>query len=149
MVTKNSEYLSNSLTYVYKSEIGERVNYTALTGMTEMSVANSNLDGTGTIYTVLTSASTDGTLIKNITLKGIATQTKGMVRLYIQPDGGSNDLVAEIEIPARSQASIQETFAISIDVDFMLEYEYKLNASMENGSENMVIIAEGLDIAFP
>lgn len=147
----NSLYLSNSLQYVYKSQIGERAKYTANTGMAEMSVANSNLDGSGTLYTVLQSNSLNGTLIETITLKGLKSMTRGMVRLYIETNDATPliDIVSEIEIPAISQNSIQESFAISIAVDFMLQYQYKLRASMQNGSENMVVIAEGLGISYP
>ncbi len=68
----NGRYLSNSLTYVYRPEIGQRTKYTANTGTTIMSTANSNLDGTGTLYTDLTAGSSAyGTLIKTIRVKGL------------------------------------------------------------------------------
>ena len=144
-------YFSNSLTYVYKSEIGQRTKYAALTGTTVMSTANSNLTGSGTLYTVLTAGATNGTRIKTITIKGATTLTRGMVRLYIVDTAGNpnTDIVAEIEIPAVSQNGIQGSFAISLEVDFFLEYNYTLKASIENGSEDTVVIAEGVDMSYP
>ena len=61
MVRTNEEYLNNSLTYVYQSEISERVYYTANTAIVSSSAANSNLDGTGGTNTkyLLTEVSAD------------------------------------------------------------------------------------------
>ena len=56
--------------------------YTANTGKVLISTANSNLDGTGTLGTVLTAAS-NGTLIKAITVKAQVNTTEGMVRLFL------------------------------------------------------------------
>jgi len=148
MVKFNERYLSNSLDYVYKPQIAQRMKLTALTESTEMSKANPNLDGTGTLYTVLTSTATNGTYIKTITIKTNLKTTRGMVRLYVF-DGVNTDIIAEIEIPAVIPLSKREAFAISIDVDFMLEDDWILKASMENGSENTIVTAEGFDIGFP
>ena len=152
MVRSNEQYLSNSLTYVYKPEIGQRIKYTANTGTTTLITANSNLDGTGTLYTALTAgnSSTNGTLIKTITIKGTKTTTRGMVRLYLKNSGlGSTSIITEIEIPAVVQVGIQETYEIGYEVDFMITKQWLLQASIQNGSEDMVIITQGLDITFP
>ncbi len=149
MVRTNEEYLSNSLTYVYKPEIGQRVEYTANTGTTIMTAGNSNMNGTGTLYNVIASGSSGyGTLIKTITLKGTKTTTRGMVRLYLH-DGSTTSIIAEIEIPAISQDGIQRTYEISYEVDFMLTDNWSMQASIENGSEDMVVIAQGLNVTFP
>ena len=143
----NKEYVSNSLEYVYKPMIGQRTKWTAQTASAEMSTANSNLNGSGTLYTLLTGG-TRGTYIKTITVKAIKLVTRGMVRIYVD-SGLPTDIISEIEIPPRSVDPSQETFAISIEVDFMLEQDWILKASIENGSENTMIFAEGLDISYP
>lgn len=147
MVRSNEEYLSNSLEYVYKPEIGQRTKYTASTGIAYLTAANANLDGTGTTYTVIASAVANGTLIKTITVKAEVTFVKGMVRLFMF-DGTTARLISEIEIPARSQTSIQSTYAISLDVDFMLANGWRILASTEY-AQATIVIAEGLDISFP
>ncbi|MCC7452927.1 MAG: hypothetical protein IT222_02075 [Crocinitomix sp.] len=151
MIRSNKQYMSNSLEYVYKSEIGERTRYAANTGTTEMSVANSNLNCSCTLYTVLQSNSSNGTLIKTITLNGTKSITKGMERLYTESNDSTPiiDIISEIEIPAISQYSIQESFAISIEVAFILQFQYKLRASIQNGSENIIVIAERVGISYP
>ncbi|HYG53370.1 MAG TPA: hypothetical protein VD905_20875 [Flavobacteriales bacterium] len=141
-------YYSNELAYVWQNEIGQRVNYTDNTGMVLISTANTNLDGTGTLGTVLTAASS-GTLIRTITIKAIGTTTKGMVRLYIEDSGGTNtDIVAEIEIPAVIPSGTRQAFSTVLEVDYVLENTYKLRVSTQN-AESFVVIAEGLNIAFP
>lgn len=148
MVRTNEQYLSNSLQYVYQSEIGERVNYTDNTGTTIISTANSNLDGTGTLATVITGAS-NGTLIRSITIKAIVTTTKGMVRLYIEDSGASfTDLVMEVEIPAVVKSQLDQAFSVCMAVDFMLPSTYKLRASTQN-AESFIVTAEGSDMTFP
>jgi hypothetical protein len=148
MVRTNEEYLSNSLTYVYQPEIGQRTKYTTQTGQGVVSTANANLDGTGTLATVVQAASTNGALIKTITLKARVTTTRGMVRLYIEDGAANKDIIAEIEIPACNQVTTQESFAISMNVDYMLKYQYYLKASTEN-AQRVVVTAETLDLSFP
>lgn len=149
MVVSNDQYLSNSLEYVYKPEIGQRTKFTANTGSYTMTTGNSNLDGsTGTFYTILSCSSTNGTKIKTITIKAATTLTKGMVRLFINDNATVPFLISEIEIPARSQETIQESFAISLDVDFILKNGWDLNATTEN-TESIVVWAEGLDLSYP
>lgn len=149
MVRSNEEYLSNSLEYVYKPEIGQRTKYTASTGSYNMVTANTNLDGTsGTFYTILECSVANGTLIKTITIKAATTLTKGMVRLFINDNATNPFLIAEVEIPARSQGSIQESFAVSLEVDFMLKNGWALNATTEN-AESIFVWAEGLDLTYP
>lgn len=148
MVLRNEDYLSNSLTYVYKPEIGQRTKYTANTGTARIATANNRLDGTGAVSTVITSAAANGTLIKTVTIKAEVAMTKGMVRLFLIDTTPTTTLVAEIEIPARSLTGTQESFALSLEVDFMLKNGWSLAASTEN-AEASIVTAEGLDISFP
>ncbi len=71
--------------------------FTANTGFAVIDTANTNLDGTGTIGSVITGAS-NGTLIKTITVKALDNTTNGMVRLFIY-NGTNKRLISEIEIP--------------------------------------------------
>lgn len=51
-------------------------------GLAQISTANANLDGTGTMGDVVTGAA-NGTLIEEIIIKAAETTTAGMVRLFI------------------------------------------------------------------
>lgn len=117
--------------------------YTANTGMVVISTANSNLDGTGTLGTVLTAAS-NGTLVKRITIKAQGTVTQGMVRLFVY-DGSSNTrLIEEVLIPAITQGSTEMSFEQTIECNYRLQSGYILKAATQN-AETFNVIAEGLN----
>ncbi|MBK7128756.1 MAG: hypothetical protein IPM74_02145 [Crocinitomicaceae bacterium] len=123
--------------------------YTANTGLVKISTANSNLDGTGTLGTVITGAS-NGTLIKNVIIKatdtGSGSTSQGMVRLFIY-DGSSTLLLKEVDIPAMGQSSTDATFETVIPLNFKLESGHVLKASTQNAT-GFNVIAEGLDFAY-
>lgn len=119
--------------------------YTANTGMATISTANANLDGTGTLGTVLTAAA-NGTLVKSVTIKAQVTTTQGMVRLFIY-DGTNTRLVEEIEIPAVTKSTQDHSFETTIQCNFRLKSGYVLKASTQN-AEAFNVIAQGADWAY-
>lgn len=123
--------------------------YTANTGMVKISTANANLDGSGTLGTVITGAS-NGTLIKNVIIKatgtGATSTAQGMVRLFIT-DGANTRLLTEVEIPAVGQSSTDPTFQIVLPLNFKLESGLILKASTQNAN-GFNVIAEGLNFAY-
>lgn len=69
-------------------------------GQAQISVANANRDGTGTIVTVQ-GGETDGVRIDQIEVKAEATTTAGVVRLFISFDTGATwNLWREILVTA-------------------------------------------------
>jgi hypothetical protein len=125
--------------------MAEETQYTANTGMVTISTANTNLDGTGTLGTVLTGAS-NGTLVKSITIKAITNTTAGMVRLFVT-GGGNTRLLMEIPVPAINKAAINAAFETKVDLNFTLQSGYIIKASTQN-NDRFNIIAEGLDWAY-
>lgn len=125
--------------------INERVKYTANTSTVVISTANSNLDGTGTLGTVLTAAS-NGTLIQRVTIKATGNTTRGMVRLFIY-DGANNRLIEEVRVPTVTKSGIDHSFIAVVNLNYNLKTGYLLKASTEN-AESFSIIAEGLDWAY-
>jgi hypothetical protein len=69
-------------------------------GLGQVSTANTNRDGTGTIATILTGVAA-GTRINEITIEGTGTTTAGMVRLYLH-DGTNTRMFDEFPIPANT-----------------------------------------------
>lgn len=116
--------------------------YTANTGLVAISTANTNLDGTGTLGTVLTAAS-NGTLVKSVTIKAQGNTTQGMVRLFVT-GGGSTNLISEIEIPAVTKSSVDPSFEIHMPINYALKSGYVLKAATNN-AETFNVIGEGLD----
>jgi hypothetical protein len=126
----------------------ESTNYTANTGLGQVSVANSNLDGSGTLATILTAAN-NGTLIQTLQVKAIVSSTAGMVRLYIY-NGVTNFLYAELKVNAVTKSGTAPSFAHPLLFlnDFALQSGYLIKASTQNG-ETFNVIAEGANWTYP
>jgi hypothetical protein len=122
--------------------------YTANTGVVNIATANTNLDGTGTLGTVLTASGsgTPGTLIKTVTIKAQVSTTAGMVRLYVV-GGGSTELISEVEVPAVTKGANDPSFEVTLELNYFLKATYVLKASTQN-AESFNVIAEGLDVAY-
>jgi len=120
--------------------------YTANTGVVAIATANANLDGTGTLGTVLIAAAVAGMLgciIKSVTIKAQGNTTQGMVRLFVV-GGGVTELIAEIEIPAVTKSTVDPTFEIYMETNYAIKAGYVLKAATQN-AETFNVIAEGLD----
>ncbi|MCW3071899.1 MAG: hypothetical protein JWO44_1789 [Bacteroidetes bacterium] len=126
--------------------MAEETQYTGNTGMVTISTANAELDGTGTMGSVITGAS-NGTLVKTLTIKAQGDITAiGMVRLFIY-DGTNTRAIGEIEIPATTKSSRDATFEKTIGLDLNLKSGYVLKASTNLG-QTYNVIAFGLDWAY-
>jgi hypothetical protein len=136
-------------TYYTTSIRPESTKYAANTGFVTVSTANSNLDGTGTLGTVLTAAYS-GTLLQSITLKAQVSTTPGMIRLFLY-DGANTRLFTEVPVPAITKSATANSFSHRIDFggrDYALKTGWLLKASTEKG-EAFNVIAEGLDWTYP
>ncbi|MBU0764160.1 MAG: hypothetical protein KJ607_04920, partial [Bacteroidetes bacterium] len=122
--------------------MAEETQYTANTGMVEISTADSALDNPTNYQTVLTGAG-DGTLVSSINIKAIETTEQGMVRFFIY-NGSDSRLISEVEIPAVTKSSTDPAFEINFPVDFALDSGCTLRASTEK-NRKFHIIADGRD----
>lgn len=117
-------------------------------GIVNISTANTNRDGTGTIGTVFT-AGAGGSRIDKISIQARATTTSGMIRLFIH-DGSTSFLFKEVPViaitPAASVPAFQYSLSQEIDavLPIVLPTGYSLRASTEK-AENFNIIASGGD----
>jgi len=111
----------------------------------QVSAANTNRDGTGTIVTI-SSGSTNGRRINKVTVRATGTTTAGVVRLFIH-DGSNARLLKEILVTAITPSTTIETFTSTIEYSsgLILPTGYSLRASTNN-AETFNIIAEGGDI---
>lgn len=127
----------------------ESSKYTANTGFVQISTANTNLDGTGTLGTVISGVS-NGTIIQNLTIKATGNTTAGMIRLFLY-DGSNTRLLEEITVDATTQSATAHSFSKTIDFEgkgFVIKNGWSLKAATEKG-ETFNIIAEGLDLTYP
>lgn len=114
----------------------------------QVSAANTNRDGTGTIVDLITGAATPGTRINKITVKAVATSTAGMVRIYFF-DGTNTRLYIEVTVTAITASASVETFSEEISFNdanapILASASQKLQASTHN-AETFNIIMEAAD----
>ncbi len=119
---------------------------TPVIGLGQVSAANTNRDGTGTLVSILTGGA-DGTRIHKITIIATVTTTAGMVRLFIL-GGGFTRLWKEIAISAITVSATvkghEEVLELFGEDALHLPSGYILKASTHN-AEAINVIAEGGD----
>ena len=110
----------------------------------QVSTANTNRDGTGTIATVLT-AGANGTRVDDITVIATGTTTAGMVRLFIN-DGTNTWLWQEIPVSAATPSGTVQTFtATLLNQALILPNNFSLRASTNNAETFNVIVTRAGD----
>ena len=108
----------------------------------QISAANTNRDGTGTIVDVLVAGS-EGTEIESVRVQAVATTTVGVVRLFIH-NGTVWRLWKELLVDAITPSASVEAFSVE-DVPttrMLLPFGYKLGAATHN-AETFNVWASG------
>lgn len=118
-------------------------------GIGQISTANANRDGTGTIDTIFT-AGASGSRIDAISLKAVSTTTAGMIRLFIH-DGTNARLLTELPVIAITPSATLPSWEAQLNTNTMTQFlpiilptGYSLRASTEK-AETFNVIAEGGD----
>ena len=118
-------------------------------GVGQVSVANTNRDGTGTIATVF-SAGASGSRIDAINLKAVGTTTTGMIRLFIH-DGANARLLTEVPVTTITPSGTLPSWEAQLNTNTMtqvlplvLPTGYSLRAATNN-AETFNVIALGGD----
>ena len=128
-----------------------QANYAAVPkcGVGQVSTANANRDGTGTLATVFT-AGTNGSRIDAINLKATGTTTAGMIRLFIH-DGLNARLLTEVPVTALTPSGTLPAWEAQLNTNSMsqvlpiiLPTGYSLRASTNN-AETFNVLAMGGD----
>jgi len=125
-------------------------NFEQLTALTEtitITTANPNLNGSGTIASLLTAAS-EGTIIRSVTIAALtSTQPGGMVRFFIN-DGEGYTLWMEVMIPSSTQSSFIPSFKVALSEDFHLQAGYSIGVSTHL-AQSFAVTIEGLTWSYP
>lgn len=118
-------------------------------GQAQLSTANTNRDGTGTIATVFT-AGVAGSRIDAIALKAAVATTAGMVRLFIH-DGTNTRLLTELPVVAVTPSATVPAWESQLNSNSMsqvlpiiLPSGHSLRAATNN-AEAINILASGGD----
>lgn len=123
--------------------------YTANTGLTQISTGNTSLTGSGVvdtdIWSVVTAAA-NGTLVKSLRIKATEAVAEGMVRFFIH-DGTNTRLIQEIHVPANTPSATSPAFEYVWDCDIKLKAANKIYVTTQV-TDTFNIIADALDWAY-
>lgn len=85
----------------------------------QISTANTNRDGTGTITSLITGVAA-GTRVNKILIKATVTTTAGMIRLFFSDDSGTTKrLIREMAVIAVTPSATVPAFEAEIDISFL------------------------------
>lgn len=102
-------------------------------GVAQVSVANTNRDGSGTLATVYT-AGASGARIDMLAITAAATTTAGMLRFYVS-DGSVNRLIRELPVVAVVPSATVPAFSVPsylFEGGLVLQANWLLKASTHN-----------------
>ena len=111
----------------------------------QLSVANTNRDGTGTLQSIITGVST-GTKVQEVVVQAATNTTAGMVRLYLN-DGTNNRLFDEVVVSAITVGASTAGFRVAKTYDNLIlpSASWILRASTHN-AETFNVTALGADL---
>jgi len=114
-------------------------------GMGQVTTANTNRDGSGTIATILTGVAA-GTRINEIVIEATVTTTAGMVRLYLH-DGTNARLFDEFVVTAITPGASTAVYRASKTYDNLVlpSASWSIRASTHN-TETFNVIVLGADL---
>lgn len=108
----------------------------------QISTANTNRDGTGTIGTVLTAGS-NGTKITEVVATATGTTTAGMIRLYLH-DGTNTRLFDEFAVAAVTpSASVPVWRGAKVYANLNIPSGWSLRASTHNAETFNIAVDAG------
>jgi hypothetical protein len=116
-------------------------------GSVTVSTANTNLDGTGTIVSVLTGVAA-GTKVFEVRVQAQGTTSDGAVRLFLSTDGGSTwRLFEEFSVPLTTVSASSRAVQGSRSYDNLVlpNASCQLGASTHN-AESFSVFAFGGDL---
>jgi hypothetical protein len=111
-------------------------------GLGQISAANTNRDGTGTLVSIFTAGS-EGSYIEGCVITATVTTTAGMVRFYAY-DGSNNRLILEVPVTAITPSGTVAAFTATPTLfdGFPLPTGWIIKASTHN-AETFNIIMKG------
>ena len=114
------------------------------TAMVQISTANTNRDGTGTLGTLIT-APTAGTRVDDIEITAAGTTTAGVVRMFVH-DGTNARLIREFLIPAVTPSTTVATYNVQLkNQAIILKSGWSLRFSTHNAETFNVIATRAGD----
>lgn len=117
---------------------------TVRAAVAQVTTANTNRNGTGTIVTVFTAGSS-GSRIDDISIDATGTTTAGVVRLFIN-DGSTSYLWQEIIVPAITPSTTVPVFSATLlNQSLLIQSGWSLRASTNNSETFNIIVTRAGD----
>ena len=113
-----------------------------------ISTANANLDGTGTITSLLTVGGTYGSVLNTIRINSYSAVPVGMIRIFVKSNVAMAPwtLFKEVMVPETpNNDPPYPVFALSVDMNLSLENAWQVGVSTETAT-NFIITGFGYDI---
>ena len=105
----------------------------------QVTTANTNRDGTGTIATIFMAGSS-GSRVDDIVITAVGTTTAGMVRLFVH-DGTNARLWQEVQVTAATPSGTVQAFTASLfNQALILPNGWSLRASTNNAETFNVLV---------
>lgn len=109
----------------------------------DISAANTNRDGTGTIVPALT-AGASGARLERIEIKAVGTTTAGMVRAFVKDGGGAWKLWREYSVDAITPSATVPSFTTrDDDIAEILKPAMQIGFSTHNAEAFSVHVGGG------
>lgn len=120
--------------------------YSARTGVTNISVANPYLDGNGEIEPLIVGSGA-GTFVKTLIIKAQTSTSHGMIRLFSKKGASGSPilLVAEYPVLPTLQSGRDPSFSMTVPLNYNLEANERLLVSTDQ-ADTFGVIAEAFDI---
>jgi hypothetical protein len=118
---------------------------TPRTAFVQVTTANTNRDGTGTIATVITGGSS-GSRVDDFSIVATGTTTANVIRLFLN-DGTNSRLLREIIVPAITPSTTVPVFTASFVEQAILlaTSSWSLRASTNNAETYNIIVTRAGD----
>lgn len=107
-----------------------------------LSVANPNLDGTGTMGVGDFTSGANGSRVERVVIKALASTTAGMVRLFMTK-GAEIKCLTEIPVTAVAKSASVAAFEQIIELNLVIPTGYTVKASTEKGEAMIAHIFGG------
>lgn len=113
--------------------------------------ANTNLDGTGTVATVVLADATNGSYVDKVRVTHMGSNVATVLRLFVNngsanTTAANNALVKEIALAANTLSQTAASVAIEIPLSLPLAPGYKLNCTIGTAiAAGVMVEAEGGD----
>lgn len=109
----------------------------------QLSAANTNRDGSGTLVDLFT-AGTFGAILAKVELVATGTTTAGVIRLFLY-DGTNNRLYDEVLVSAITPSASVEVWSTTLILALTLKPGWKLKGATHN-AETFNVVTHGVQL---